>query len=575
MLSCPTMIDALALLRTHFGYETFRPGQERAVSAVLARRDALVVLPTGGGKSLCFQIPALLFDGLTVVISPLISLMKDQVDALRARNLPAAYINSSLTSGQIADRLHAAQRGELKLLYVAPERFDFGRAAERLCAAGVSLLAVDEAHCISEWGHDFRPSYQKLGALRGALGDPPVIALTATATPAVRRDIARQLALRNPEIVVTGFDRVNLRYNVIATRTDAEKNSALSQLLKQHETPAIIYATTRKLVDRLAPVLKSHGVSAVAYHAGLDESRRRTVQDAFMTGRAKAVVATNAFGMGIDKRNVRLVVHYTMPGSMEAYYQEAGRAGRDGQPADCYLLHAFRDRFTHEFFVNSAYPDRKKVSDVYEVLRKRPSANPEYVSERVDAKLAEVESAFKILTRVGAYADSGMIVRLAATAERIKAEVSGVPLEVLRALWRKVGSRLETGVSIDTMRFPAELGRVREVLGELEAGGFVETRTGPGLTSPKATVDAFGIDWDALDRRRRAELSRVDAIQQYAYATRCRRAYVLRYFGDEAAATATDCGGCDNCLGTKSVVVSDAPERQTKRGRAKKRRRQR
>src|SRR5919201_5419965 len=227
----PTIEHARAALRTHFGYQEFRPGQERAVASVLEGRDTLVVLPTGGGKSVCYQVPALLLPGLTVVVSPLISLMKDQVDALTARGLPAAFINSTLTPGEVSDRLARAQRGELKLLYVAPERFDLGNAAERLRAIGVSLLAVDEAHCISEWGHDFRPSYLRMGRVRESLGSPPTVALTATATPEVRRDIIHQLRLASPTTVITGFDRRNLRYNVVRTRTEADKDGALVETL--------------------------------------------------------------------------------------------------------------------------------------------------------------------------------------------------------------------------------------------------------------------------------------------------------------------------------------------------------
>jgi ATP-dependent DNA helicase RecQ len=565
-----TMTDALQVLRERFGYETFRAGQERAVRAVIDGRDALVVLPTGGGKSLCFQIPALIFPGLTVVVSPLISLMKDQVDALRARDLPAAFINSTLTGSQIADRLYRAQRGELKLLYVAPERFDVGTSAERLRAAGVSLLAVDEAHCISEWGHDFRPSYQRLGALRLALGDPPVIALTATATPAVRRDIAKQLGLRNPEIIVTGFDRKNLRYHVVSTRSQEQKDQALSDLLKKHDLPAIIYASTRRAVERLGPVLESHGIRAVAYHGGLDDAKRRRVQDAFMAEDAKAVVATNAFGMGIDKRNVRLVVHYAMPGSMEAYYQEAGRAGRDGLAADCCLLHAFKDRFTHEFFVNCAYPDRDIVARIYDALRRNTFPNVDAIAERASVKSQEVDSTLRLLTRVGAFADTQIGIRLCATPDRIKSELDGSSLEVLRALWRAAGRALHTGVAVDLMALPRELGgigRIQAVLAELEARGFVATKPGTGLTNPEAPLDSFAIDWDSQDRRRRADLSKVDAVQRYAYATTCRRAFVLRYFGDPAADEADACAGCDNCLGTRRVADTHAAPRPKARHR--------
>ena len=252
---------ARAMLRQSFGYPGFRPGQERAIGSILSGRDTLVVLPTGGGKSLCYQVPALMTPGLTVVVSPLISLMKDQVDALSARGLPAAFINSTLTSSQVSDRLARAGRGEIKMLYVAPERFDAGSTAERLRAMGVSLLAVDEAHCISEWGHDFRPSYLRMRDVRDRLGAPPTMALTATATPEVRKDIATQLALRNPTIIVTGFDRTNLHYHVIPTRTDQEKDDTLVQALRDHDGLAVVYASTRRNVERIAGVLEHARIS--------------------------------------------------------------------------------------------------------------------------------------------------------------------------------------------------------------------------------------------------------------------------------------------------------------------------
>ncbi len=300
-VTTPTLNDARRVLHTRFGYEQFRGGQERAIEAVLGGRDTLVIMPTGGGKSLCFQVPALLLPGLTVVVSPLISLMKDQVDALTARGLPAAFVNSTLTAAQSNERFQRAARGELKLLYVAPERFDFGNTAERLRETGVSLLAVDEAHCISEWGHDFRPSYLRMRSVRERLGDPVTIALTATATPEVREDIATQLALRDPERIVTGFDRGNLHYHVVPVKNDAEKDAALVEVLERNPGQAIIYATTRKAVERVTGVLQRSQVSAVAYHAGLDDSHRHEVQDAFMHEHVRAIVATNAFGMGIDK----------------------------------------------------------------------------------------------------------------------------------------------------------------------------------------------------------------------------------------------------------------------------------
>ena len=312
----------------------FVPDRRPRSSRCSPARDTLVVLPTGGGKSLCYQVPALMLPKLTVVISPLISLMKDQVDALAARGLPATFVNSTLTSSQVSDRLARAMRGDVKLLYVAPERFDFGTTAERLRDAGVSLLAVDEAHCISEWGHDFRPSYLRIAQVRERLGWPPTVALTATATPHVRADIVAQLKLDAPTTIITGFDRTNLAYHVVPTRTDADKDDALVHLLRDHRRPRRrlrVDAQSRRADRDCCSNARAFPRRRIT--PASTTTRRHEVQDAFMTEKVRAIVATNAFGMGIDKPNVRLVVHYAMPGTLEAYYQEAGRAGRDGKPA--------------------------------------------------------------------------------------------------------------------------------------------------------------------------------------------------------------------------------------------------
>ena len=571
MSASPDLDAARAALHRAFGYPAFRAGQERAVAAVLARRDTLVILPTGGGKSLCFQVPALLLPGLTVVISPLISLMKDQVDALAARGLPATFVNSTLTANETADRLARTARGEVKLLYVAPERFDAGGLADRLRAIGVSLLAVDEAHCISEWGHDFRPSYLRVREVRDRLGAPPAIALTATATPEVRRDIVRHLGLRDPEVVITGFDRQNLHYHVVPTRTAEDKDRAVVRLLREHAGLAVVYAATRRAVERIARVLERARVPAMPYHAGLDDERRHAVQDAFMREEVRAIVATNAFGMGIDKPNVRLVVHHAMPGTLEAYYQEAGRAGRDGAHADCVLLHAFPDRFTHEFFIKSAYPERASVERAYELVTRAADAaglaavSPAELAAASSGVLKErdADAALRILAQGGALRlDAGTAtrvrVRLLATTERIRAELAGEPhaaeRELLRAFWRVYGAALYDGVLIDPDGLPPGFGGTAgatALLDGLASRQFVTwERTGSGirLTDRGAPVSRFPIDWEILDRRRRADLGKLDAVQRYAYTTGCRRAYVLRYFGDPAARDT--CDGCDNCLGT-------------------------
>src|SRR3954470_14207491 len=383
-----------AVLKKHFGYDDFRPGQLRAVEAIVAGRDTMVVLPTGGGKSICYQITALMLPGLTVVISPLISLMKDQVDTLVRRNIPATFVNSTLNPGEIRERMERVYGGETKLLYLAPERFAFGDLGERLSKIGVSLLAVDEAHCISEWGHDFRPSYLRIGDIRDKLRARCTMALTATATPRVRADIVRALELSEPETIVTGFDRTNLTYFVAPARADADKDEMLVRFLHEREGLAVVYASTRKSVERIAELLRRSRIPAAAYHAGFDDTSRHQVQESFMKERVRAIVATNAFGMGIDKPNVRLVVHHAMPGTLEAYYQEAGRAGRDGLPSDCVLLHSFPDRFTHEFFIKGAYPERAVVEAVYAALQRVVDAagltdlDPNDISRLVPGKVA-------------------------------------------------------------------------------------------------------------------------------------------------------------------------------------------
>ena len=584
-----TIDGARVTLREAFGYPDFRPGQAQAVEAVLSGRDTLVVLPTGGGKSLCYQVPGLMLPGLTVVVSPLISLMKDQVDALESRGLPAAFINSTLSSAQVSERLARAQRGEVKLLYVAPERFDFGKTAERLKAMGVSLLAVDEAHCISEWGHDFRPSYLRMRAVRDKLGAPPTIALTATATPAVRRDIARQLDLRDPATIITGFDRRNLHYHVVPTPTDREKDATLISILERHEGVAIVYATTRKAVERITLELERARVPAAAYHAGLDDARRHEVQDAFMGEQVRAIVATNAFGMGIDKPNVRLVVHHAMPGTLEAYYQEAGRAGRDGLHSECFLLHAFPDRFTHEFFINGAHPERPTVEAVYESLRRfagedgrLQGATADRVASLAGRKISgrDVDTVMRILVRAGAVVlptDQGsrVFVRLLATPDRIRRELGesdNTELGILRALWRLAGERLHRGASIDVNALPPGLagqGTAIPILERLQGRQFLVVERPDGvsrLTEPGAPLARFDIDWAAIDRRRSAELAKLAAMQSYAYERRCRRAFVLRYFGDPAARPR--CDGCDNCLGVRYEAAAGARPR-TRGARAK------
>src|SRR6185437_986753 len=365
-----TLDAAAAALQRVFGYPDFRPGQEEVITAVLQRRDTLAVMPTGGGKSVCYQLPALLFDGgLTLVVSPLLALMKDQVDALRAAGVSAAAINSSLGPEEQARTLRDAAAGKLQLVYVAPERFGNGAVTAALRGLHVNLLAVDEAHCISQWGHDFRPSYRDLGGVRARIGNPPIVALTATADPRVRDDIIDRLGLHEPVVHVAGFDRPNLRFDCVRVSSQKQKQEQIAEQLRGlKDDSAIVYCGTRKRVEELSAYLQQQRIRCARYHAGMEDADRRRIQEAFARDSLRIIVATNAFGMGIDRPDVRMVLHHDMPDSLESYYQEAGRAGRDGDPSECILYFAPRDRSLREFFIDLSHPEPGAVVDVYRKL---------------------------------------------------------------------------------------------------------------------------------------------------------------------------------------------------------------
>lgn len=542
-----SITDALTSLREHFGFADFREGQREVIAAILEGKDAVVVMPTGSGKSLCYQLPAMMFGGATLVVSPLIALMKDQVDALRARDLPATFINSSLAEREQWARIDALRQGHFKLVYVAPERFRSSRFLEALKSISVSLFAVDEAHCISTWGHDFRPDYLRLKgvvqALKGNGAGVQTIALTATATPYVRSDIIQQLGLAKPETFVSGFDRPNLTIDVVHTEKEREKLARIKRLAKTHDGSGIIYATTRKAVEQVALQLQGQGLSVSAYHAGMGDSARVKAQEDFMAGRTQMIVATNAFGMGIDKPDIRFVSHYQMPGSIEAYYQEIGRAGRDGLPSSCVLLFNYADKNTHDFFIEGSYPSAEIIRDVYNALvstgLKRIELSASEIAKRAGARNEmAVQSSLYLLER------AGHLQRVASPVNSGVRRGPDIPPWEANAGTTGVSPALATQNS--TTSKPDR--RTRSIL-MLDSVPAAKLRVTPGDVERRA----------ALERRKLREMI------EFCYTEYCYRAHILDYFGDRHHAR--QCGTCGNCAPhtaartplTNLAIVSDTP----------------
>ncbi|NVB77318.1 MAG: ATP-dependent DNA helicase RecQ [Kofleriaceae bacterium] len=485
----------LARALARFGHGSLRPGQSDVIADIFSGRPVVAVMPTGAGKSLCYQLPAIVLGekgGVTLVVSPLIALMKDQVDALRARGIPAVALTSAASAEEQRQIIDGIRAGVFTLVYVAPERFRSPRFVDALHASAgrIALVAIDEAHCISEWGHDFRPDYRRLGQVVASLQPPRLAAFTATATPEVRKDIAAQLGMADARLHVRGFDRPNLHYSVQKAGGTNDKIDQLAELVRLREGGvALVYAATRKNAEAYSQALRKAGMRARVYHAGLEDEVRSKAQDVFMAGQLDVIVATNAFGMGVDKSDIRLVVHADIPRSPEAYYQEAGRGGRDGKPTRCVLLFNHGDIRLQEFLIDASFPSAELLRGLWKLLATNPSLGK--------------------LTRNDEDLEA-----------RLKPHLPGNPS----------GAALSAAIRI------------------LERHGML-TRDDERLAASRPQPGQYPpLDVESLARRAEIERGKLRTMIDYAYYPRCRRQYVLEYFGD-ADWNARDrrCGACDNC----------------------------
>lgn len=566
------------ILKKFFGYDEFRPAQEEIISAIQNGESVLTILPTGGGKSLCYQIPALMAPRFSIVISPLIALMKDQVDSINKIETVAAFINSSLDSREIEKVLHNLADGSIKILYVSPEKLSNRYFAERLKSLQPSNLFVDEAHCISEWGHNFRPSYRKIREFVEFLGMTNVSSFTATATEDVRKDIIDQLGLKDPKVFVRGFERENFHLNVIHTQHKKEK---IAEILKGRNEPAIIYTATRKSAEEVSAFLRSNRIDCTFYHAGLASELRRMIQDDFLSGRIKVIAATNAFGMGIDKSDIRAIFHFNMPGTIENYYQEIGRAGRDGKPAIIYLLYDERDRLIQEYFIASSTPTRLQIEDVYQLicdLGKIAIGNQSENDIPLDNNFLSlirakkinqglVNASIKILEESDYFRrksdfENNHYGQFLLDPKRLNqfaksftdAELRDLILLLAREYGSKIfGSKIQLGIGKLSHLLELSEDSIIELLQTLSRSGifsYEQPSLFPSIKLITPRIEAKRLQLN-LERTRKLAAhakAKLEMMIGYSFTEQCRFKYILEYFGQFEKDY--KCGKCDVCAGS-------------------------